>query len=121
VPNSNHYEDFIRACKESPEARVKTASDFSEAGPLNEMVVMGVLAVRLQGLRRELLWDGKAMKFTNISPNDTIRMKVKDGFSIKDGHPTFNHQYSDPINALEFANELIRHTYREGYSLPEMP
>jgi hypothetical protein len=49
VPENNHYTDFIRACKESPENRVKTASDFSEAGPLNEMVVMGVLAVRLQG------------------------------------------------------------------------
>jgi len=83
VPDSNHYDDFIRACKESPEARVKSASDFSEAGPLNEMVVMGVLGVRLQGLRRELLWDGESMKFTNISPNDTIRMKVKDGFSHK--------------------------------------
>ncbi|MFA5737994.1 MAG: gfo/Idh/MocA family oxidoreductase, partial [Bacteroidales bacterium] len=121
VPENNHYTDFIRACKESPESRVKTASDFSEAGPLNEMVVMGVLAVRLQGLNRELTWNGDAMQFTNISPTDTIRMKTKDGFSIKDGHPTFNHQYTDPINALEFANELIRHTYREGYSLPEMP
>jgi len=121
VPENNHYTDFIRACKESPENRVKTASDFSEAGPLNEMVVMGVLAVRLQGLNRELTWNGDAMQFTNISPTDTIRMKTKDGFSIKDGHPTFNHQYTDPINALEFANELIRHTYREGYSLPEMP
>ncbi len=121
VPEGNHIMDFVRACKEGPESRIKCASDFSEAGPLNEMVVMGVLAVRLQGLNRELQWDGEAMKFTNISPNDTIRMKTKDGFSIKDGHPTFNHQYTDPINALEFANELIRHTYRNGYSLPEMP
>ena len=121
VPEGNHILDFVRACKEGPDNRIKCASDFSEAGPLNEMVVMGVLAVRLQGLNRELQWDGEAMKFTNISPNDTIRMKTKDGFSIKDGHPTFNHQYTDPINALEFANELIRHTYRSGYSLPEMP
>lgn len=116
-----HYMDFVRACKESPESRVKTASDFSFSGPLNEMVVMGVLGVRLQGLNRELQWDGEAMKFTNITPEDTIRMKLKDGFSIKDGHPTFNHKYTDPINAQEFANELIRHTYYNGYSLPDMP
>ena len=45
-----HEMDWVRACKESPESRVKTKSDFSEAGPFNEMVVMGVLAVRLQGL-----------------------------------------------------------------------
>ena len=38
---------------------------------------MGVLAVRLsglQGLHRELKWDGEAMKFTNISPNDKIKI-----------------------------------------------
>ena len=46
-----------------------TKSDFSEAGPFNEMVVMGVLAVRLQGLNKTLEWDGVKMEFTNI--NDT--------------------------------------------------
>lgn len=121
VPNNNHYGDFIRACKESPDNRILTASDFSKAGPLNEMVVMGVLAVRLQGLNRLLEWDGENMKFTNINPDETLTMKIKDGFSITDGHPTFKNEYSDPINALEFANELIRHTYRAGYSLPDMP
>lgn len=121
VPDGNHYTDFIRACKESPENRILTASDFSEAGPLNEMVVMGVLAVRLQGLQRELLWDGDNMRFTNISADDTIRMKVKDGFSIHEGHPTFNHEYTDAINAQAFASELIKHTYRDGYHLPDMP
>lgn len=121
VPDGNHYKDFIRACKESPESRIITASDFSQSGPLNEMVVMGVLGVRLQGLNRELQWDGEGMQFTNISPEDTIRMKVKDGFSIKEGHPTFNNEYTDPINALEFSKELIRHTYQNGYSLPDMP
>ena len=40
-----HEQDWVRACKENPETRVPTASDFSEAGPFNEMVVMGVLAV----------------------------------------------------------------------------
>ena len=51
--------DWVRACKESPSNRLMTKSDFSEAGPFNEMVVMGVLAVRLQNLNRELLWDGE--------------------------------------------------------------
>ena len=41
-------------------------SNFDMAGPFNEMVVMGVLAVRLQSLDRELQWDGPNMKFTNI-------------------------------------------------------
>lgn len=121
IPDDNHYLDFVRACKESPESRILTASDFSKSGPLNEMVVMGVLGVRLQGLRRELLWDGEKMEFKNIFPTDTIKMKIEDGFSIKDGHPTFNHKYTDPINALEFAKELVKHTYHNGYTLPEMP
>ena len=49
VPDG-HIKDFIRACKEDPSVRIPTAADFSESGPFNEMVVMGVLAVRLQGL-----------------------------------------------------------------------
>lgn len=121
IPGEDHHKDFIRACKESPESRILTASDFSEAGPLNEMVVMGVMAVRLQGLNRELQWDGENMRFTNISLEDTIKIKIKDGFSIHEGHPSFENKYTDPINALAFANEMIKHTYQHGYTLPEMP
>lgn len=121
VPDSDHQMDWVRACKESPENRVKTASDFSEAGPFNEMVVMGVLAVRLQGLNKILEWDGENMQFTNISPDETIKIMIEDGFSINDGHPTFNKTYTDPINAQQFAQELIKHTYRDGWKLVDMP
>ena len=121
VPNSDHQMDWVRACKESPENRVKTASDFSEAGPFNEMVVMGVLAVRLQGLNKILEWDGENMQFTNISPDETIKIMIEDGFSINDGHPTFKKTYTDPINAQQFAQELIKHTYRDGWKLVDMP
>ena len=116
-----HFKDFIRACKEDPSVRIPTASDFSEAGPFNEMVVMGVLAVRLQGLNMELEWDGEKMEFTNIPENATIRSVIHDGFTIKDGHPTFKKQWTDPVNAREFAKGLIKHEYREGYALPAMP
>ena len=95
--------------------------DFSEAGPFNEMVVMGVLAVRLQNLNRELLWDGPNMRFTNIPDDATISAVIKDGFHIKDGHPTFDKTWTDPVNAQQFAQELIKHTYRDGWKLPDMP
>ncbi len=121
VPDDNHYMDWVRACKESPENRVQTASPFCEAGPFNEMVVMGVLAVRLQALNQELHWDGENMKFTNIPSDATIKTVIKDGFTIKDGHPSFNKTWTDPINALEYAQELIKHTYRNGWKLPDMP
>jgi len=121
VPGEKHEMDWVRACKESPANRVKTASDFSEAGPFNEMVVMGVLAVRLQALNKVLEWDGANMKFTNIGPDETIKTCVKDGFTIKDGHPTFNKDWTDAVNAQAFAAELINHKYRDGWALPPMP
>ena len=112
--------DWVRACKENPATRTETASNFSEAGPFNEMVVMGVLAVRLQGLNKELEWDGDNMKFTNIGDNDKFNIILSDDFKIVDGHPSFN-KPSQEFNAKQFAQELIKHTYRNGWSLPEMP
>ena len=116
-----HEMDWVRACKESPENRIPCTSDFAEAGPFNELVVMGVLAVRLQALNKELAWDGENMKFTNISDNETIKTVIKDGFAIHDGHPTFNKDWTEPESALAFSQELIKHTYRDGWSLPDMP
>ncbi|MBF0762231.1 Gfo/Idh/MocA family oxidoreductase [Dysgonomonas mossii] len=118
---TSHEMDWVRACKEDASSRVITKSDFSEAGPFNEMVVMGVLAIRLQTLNKELYWDGDNMKFTNIDPNEQIKILVKDDFKIVDGDPKFNKIWTDPINAQEFANELIKHTYRQGWKLPDMP
>ena len=117
----SHEMDWVRACKEDPSSRVECASNFSKAGPLNETVVMGVLGVRLQGLNQVLDWDGENMEFTNIPANATIQSVLKDQFSIKDGHPTFNQIKTDPVNALQFAKELIKHNYRAGWSLPAMP
>jgi hypothetical protein len=117
----SHEMDWVRACKESPENRVETLSSFHEAGPFNEMVVMGVLAVRLQSLNKELEWDGQKMQFTNIGDYETIKTVIKDGFKIHDGHPTFDKEWTDPVNAQAFAAELIRHNYRDGWILPDMP
>ncbi|MCK5839544.1 MAG: gfo/Idh/MocA family oxidoreductase, partial [Bacteroidales bacterium] len=115
-----HEQDWIRACKENPENRVQSSSNFDYAGPLNEMVVMGVVAVRLQDLNRVLLWDGKNMRFTNISDRDEIRVVTSDSFDVIDGHPHFDTQHKT-INAKQAAEEYIKHQYRNGWSLPEMP
>jgi hypothetical protein len=117
----DHILDFVRACKEDEKDRTPTRSDFSEAGPFNEMVVMGVLGVRLQGLNKELEWDGQNMQFTNIQDDEMLKIVIEDGFKIEDGHPTFDKTYTEPFSAKAFAEELIRHTYREGYDLPDMP
>ena len=119
--NGGHEMDWVRACKENKSNRIMTKSDFSEAGPMNEMVAMGVLAIRLQALNKTLEWDGANMCFTNIGDNETIRTVIKDGFKIHDGHPTFDKTWTDPINAKQFAAELVKHTYRDGWRLPDMP
>ena len=115
-----HEQDWVRACKENPENRTKTKSDFAEAGLFNEMVLMGVLAVRLQALNKVLAWDGENMQFTNIGDDETIRLMLSEGFAIKQGHPTSKAKMSEPVNAKAFATELIKHTYRTGWNLPDM-
>ena len=121
LKDSDHEQDWIRACKESPSSRKQTTSPFSEAGPFNEMVVLGVAAIRLQSLNQVLNWDGPNMKFTNIPAGAKIRTIIKDGFRIHDGHPTFDKTWTEPVDANAFAEELIKHTYRPNWNLPAMP
>jgi len=115
-----HEQDWIRAAKESKENRKEASSNFAFSGPFNEMVVMGVLAVRLQGLNRDLLWDGEQMKFTNISPNDELKIVSIDEFEVVDGDPRFIRDYIK-LNAKETADEWIKHVYKNGFTLPPMP
>ncbi len=122
---TSHEMDWVRACKEGYKhcmaKDTMPSSNFDYAGPLNEMVAMGVLAVRLQNLNRQLEWDGENMRFTNISETDTMRVVTSDSFEVIDGHPHFDTEYTDAIPARKFAEELVRKPYREGWSLPAMP
>jgi predicted dehydrogenase len=121
VDGGAHEQDWIRACKENPASRVAPASDFKEAGPFNEMVVMGVLAVRLQGLNKILDWDGPNMKFTNLTDEEKVKICLEDNFTLVDGDPKFNKKWTEPVPAKDFAAELIKHTYRAPFTLPDMP
>ena len=56
------------------------------------------------------------MKFTNISDTDEIRVVTSDKFSVVDGDPKFDIK-SETMNAKAAAEEYIKHTYREGWSL----
>ena len=119
-PDGPHEQDWIRACKESPDSRTETSSAFSYAGPFNEMVLLGVLAIRLQALNKSLHWDGENMRFTNISPDEEFKILVSDDFKIVDGRPRFDKKHIT-YNALEKAGEYIKHNYRQGWDLPAMP
>jgi predicted dehydrogenase len=118
--DKGHYLDWVEACKlgynTAVEKNQMPSSNFEYSGPLNEMVVMGVVAVRLQDLKRELLWDGENMKFTNIGENDEIKVVKSDKFEIIDGHPHFDTQH-ETINARVAAEEYIKHTYRAGWTI----
>jgi predicted dehydrogenase len=114
--DGGHELDWIRACKENPDSRTQTRSNFNYSGPLNEMVVMGNLAVRLQDLNRKLLWNGDEMKITNISDTDEIRVVTSDKFNVINGHPHFDTQYAT-IKAKPAAEGYIKPVYREGWVL----
>lgn len=126
VPNSidysdgPHEQDWIRACKESPENRIKGSAHFEYSGPFNEMVLLGVLAIRLKGLNKILNWNGDLMKFTNISENEHMNVVKSFGFEMRNSKPNWNVETVN-LNALESATEYINHTYRNGWSLPDMP
>jgi len=62
-----HEGDWVRACKEGKDGK-PASSNFSYGGPLTEMVLLGVIAMRVPG--KKLLWDSKNLKFTN-SPEAT--------------------------------------------------
>ena len=71
-----HHRDWIRACKGGAPA----CSNFSIAGPFTEWILLGVVAVRVDG---KLEWDAAKMKFTNSAEaNRFIRPEVRKGWSI---------------------------------------
>ncbi|MCW0481160.1 Gfo/Idh/MocA family protein [Gaoshiqia sediminis] len=109
-----HEMDWVRACKESPENRMEACSNFEYAGPLTETVVMGNLAIRLQGLERELAWDGGNMVFTNISPSEEVELITSHQYKKIKMLPQFKTE-TTKVNALEFAREMVKHTYRKGW------
>jgi predicted dehydrogenase len=59
-----HYEEWLLACKGGP----KPVSNFDYAGPLTEILLLGVLALRAPG--RRLQWDSQRMKVTNAPDLD---------------------------------------------------
>ncbi|MBL7144971.1 MAG: Gfo/Idh/MocA family oxidoreductase, partial [Phycisphaerae bacterium] len=54
-----HHDDWLRAIREGR----KAGSDFSYGGPLTEIAMLGVVALKMPGMK--LQWDARAMKFTN--------------------------------------------------------
>jgi predicted dehydrogenase len=72
-----HEQDWVRACKDGKPA----SSSFEYGGPLTEMVLIGVLAIRMKDHRLE--WDGDNLKVTNnAEANALINPPCREGWRI---------------------------------------
>jgi predicted dehydrogenase len=70
------YRDWINACKKGG----KASSDFEYSGPLTEVVLMGVIAMRTG---EKLYFDGPNMKATNFPDADQyIRPEYHNGWTL---------------------------------------
>ena len=87
----------------------------------NPQVDLSTLKVDKDGYY--VLFDGSSLDGWRGYCKNHIPSKwnIKDGFEIHDGHPTFNKVWTEPVNAREFAAELIKPKYQNGYVLPDMP
>ena len=78
LPRSKgHHQDWILACKGAKPA----SSNFDHGGPLSEMVLLGVLAMRNQN--RKLIWDVKNMRITNDPEADKyVNPPYRNGWTL---------------------------------------
>jgi hypothetical protein len=109
----DHEMDWVQACKEEDPER--PSANFNYAGPMNEVVVMGNLATRLQSLNRPLQWDGENMKITNIDKDDKVSYVSSYDFRVVSGDPKFDVQHEE-FDAQEAAARYVKPEYRDGWS-----
>ncbi len=72
-----HHHDWITAIREGR----KAGSDFSYGGPLTEIAMLGVIAIRFHGTK--LQWDAQAVRFTNCEEaNAWINPPYREGWKL---------------------------------------
>jgi predicted dehydrogenase len=99
LPEYGHQVAWTDACKAGfgSKEHKELRSSFDYAGPLNETVIMGNLAIRSYGLRvprttgngfdfpgrKKLLWDGTNMKITNFDEaNQFVKRDYRQGWTL---------------------------------------
>jgi predicted dehydrogenase len=72
-----HHQDWLQAIRTGRQA----GSDFSYGGPLTEIAMLGVIAIKLAGTK--LVWDGPGMRFKNNAvANALIKPDYREGWSL---------------------------------------
>lgn len=94
-------------------------SGLGHRAPSDKLNIAGV-GIGGKGHPNLAAMNAEKMQFANISLTDELRIVTSDDFQVIDGHPYFNTQYAR-FNAMETAGEYIKHTYRHGWDLPDMP
>lgn len=75
-----HEDDWIRACKEGPGATPASAN-FEYGGPLTEMVLLGMVAIRVKDQRLE--WDAENLRFkNNQKATELLHIQYRPGWSL---------------------------------------
>ncbi|MDZ7317066.1 MAG: Gfo/Idh/MocA family oxidoreductase [candidate division KSB1 bacterium] len=77
LPRSvGHHREWINACKGGEAAGM----NFEKAGPLTEIVLLGVLALRFD---KKLIWDPETMRFPNCQEADAfVHKEYRAGWSL---------------------------------------
>ena len=77
VPRGGHEQDWARAIREGG----ASCSDFSVGGPLTEIALLGVIALRFAGTK--LAWDGPAARFTTCdAANAFVSPPYRKGWAL---------------------------------------
>lgn len=72
-----HHEDWLEAIRNGR----KAGSDFAYGGPLTEVAMLGVIAIKLAGQKLE--WDAEKMRFTNNSEaNQFVAPPARAGWEV---------------------------------------
>jgi hypothetical protein len=72
-----HYEEWVNACKGGP----RPISNFDYAGPLTEIMLLGVLALKAPG--RRLKWDSDNLKIKNAPElNHLVHTEYRKGWTL---------------------------------------
>ena len=72
-----HQQDWLTAIRNGARA----GSDFSYGGPLTELAMLGVIAIKMAGTKLE--WDAEDMRFTNSEPaNEFVNPPYRKGWTL---------------------------------------
>jgi len=77
---NGHEGDWLRACKESA-GGAPASSSFEYGGALTEMVLLGMIAIRVKN--QILEWDSVNLRFkNNDEANELLHIKYRDGWKL---------------------------------------